>query len=129
MWETTIVHSLRAEQTDGILLPYQKLVQRLDAGEDISSALAWVPEGKNDEFSYVTDHVSSDTAIDALTSLRAAAEGMQALGIEVPTSAVFGSMARFIAYGTNVEQPQVLLQSWRTCRSVRRMPWLGYFAI
>ena len=88
MWETTVVHSLRAEQKQGILLPYQSLVELLDAGEDVSSALAWVPEGKNDEFSYVTDHVSSDTAIDALTSLRAAAEGMQSLGIEMATSAV-----------------------------------------
>lgn len=87
MWETIVVHSLRHDQKAGILLPYQQLVKMLDVGEDISPALAWVPDGKNEEFSYVTDHVSSDTAIDALTSLRNAADGFRDLGIEVPTSA------------------------------------------
>ncbi|MEW5812170.1 MAG: ATP-dependent RecD-like DNA helicase [Actinomycetota bacterium] len=88
MWETKIVHSLRADQRQGVLLPYQHLVDKLDAGEDISRALAWAPEGKTVEFSYVTEHVSSDIAIDALGSLRSAAEGMQNLGIEIPSSAL-----------------------------------------
>jgi hypothetical protein len=87
MWETIVIHSLRRDQKAGILLPYQQLVEKLDVGEDISAALAWVPDGKNEEFSYVTDHVSSDTAIDALSSLRTAADGFNDLGIEVPASA------------------------------------------
>ncbi|MCA4725814.1 AAA family ATPase [Mycolicibacterium fortuitum] len=88
MWETKVVHSLRPDQKNGVLLPYQQLIEKLDAGADISRALAWAPEGKNTEFSYVTEHVSSDVAIDALGSLRSAAEGIQDLGIEVPSSAV-----------------------------------------
>ncbi|MGA5541285.1 AAA family ATPase [Mycobacterium sp. NPDC051198] len=88
MWETKVVHSLRPDQKQGVLLPYQELVEKLDAGADVSRALAWVPDGKNTEFSYVTEHVSSDIAIDALASLRSAAEGMQGLGIDVPASAV-----------------------------------------
>lgn len=88
MWETKIVHSLRPEQQQGVLLPYQKLIEKLDSGVDVSRALAWAPEGKSIEFSYVTEHVSSDVAIDALSSLRSAAEGMQELGIEVPASAL-----------------------------------------
>ena len=87
MWETKIVHSLRNDQQLGMLLPYQQLIEQMDAGADISGALAWVPEGKNVEFSYVTEHVSSDIAIDALGSLRSAAEGMRELGIEVPAAA------------------------------------------
>ena len=88
MWETKIVHSLRADQQQGVLLPYQQLIELLDGGTDVSKAFAWVPEGKNTEFSYVTEHVSSDIAIDALSSLRAAAEGMHDLGIDVPASAL-----------------------------------------
>jgi hypothetical protein len=88
MWETKVVHSLRPDQQHGVLLPYQDLIEKLDAGAEVSGALAWVPNGKNTEFSYVTEHVSSDIAIDALSSLRSAAEGMHDLGIKVPATAL-----------------------------------------
>lgn len=88
MWETIVSHSLRPEQLAGTLLSYQSLIPRLDAGEDISAALAWAPEDATVEFSYVTEHVSDDTAIASLSALRAAADGMHALGIAVPASAL-----------------------------------------
>ncbi|WP_197503097.1 ATP-dependent RecD-like DNA helicase [Mycobacterium sp. 1245111.1] len=88
MWETKVVHSLRTDQQHGVLLPYQKLIELTDRGVDVSSALAWVPDGRNAEFSFVTEHVSNDLAIDALGSLRSAAGGMQNLGIEVPAAAL-----------------------------------------
>lgn len=84
MWETVVEHSLRPTMTDGILLPYQQLIPLLDEGVDVDGALAWAPEGRAVEFSYVTEHLSDDAAIEALTSLQAAAEGMRALGIDVP---------------------------------------------
>lgn len=88
MWETIVTHSLRPDQKRGILLPYQELVARLDAGDDVSAALAWAPADAQAEFSYVTEHVTDDTAIAALTALRSAADGMADLGIAVPRSAV-----------------------------------------
>jgi hypothetical protein len=88
MWETIVSHSLRPNQQAGILLPYQQLIDKLDAGEDVSQALAWAPVDAADEFSYVTEHVSDDTAIAALNALRSAAEGMRALGIMVEQSAL-----------------------------------------
>lgn len=88
MWETKVVHSLRPDQKHGVLLPYQQLVRLMDDGLDIAEALAWAPEGRDLEFSYVTEHVTNDVAIDALSSLRTAAAGMQSLGIEVPASAI-----------------------------------------
>jgi hypothetical protein len=87
MWETLVSHSLRPDQKQGILLPYQALIPLLEAGQDIDGALAWAPDDADIEFSYVTEHVSDDTAIAALNSLRAAARGMAALGISVPASA------------------------------------------
>lgn len=87
MWETAVVHSLRREMKDGILLPYQDLVTPLDQGVDIDSALAWAPENRATEFSYVTEHVSDDAAIEALGSLQRAAEGCRSLGLTVPDSA------------------------------------------
>ncbi|MBA2726448.1 MAG: hypothetical protein H0U53_10700, partial [Actinobacteria bacterium] len=88
MWETIIGHSLRPDQKQGILLPYQELVPLLDGGVDVSSALAWAPADSTHEFSYVTEHLTDDTAIAALKGLRAAAEGMEGLGIRVPPSAL-----------------------------------------
>lgn len=87
MWETIVGHSLRPDQKQGILLPYQQLIALLEAGTDIGEALAWAPEGSDVEFSYVTEHLSDDTAIAALNALRDAADGMRQLGIEVMTSA------------------------------------------
>jgi hypothetical protein len=81
MWETVVEHSLRPDMKDGILLPYQKLVNLLDQGLDIDAALAWAPEGRSTEFSYVTEHLTDDAAIETLTSLRRAAEGGRASSV------------------------------------------------
>ncbi|BBX27436.1 ATP-dependent DNA helicase [Mycolicibacterium alvei] len=88
MWETVVEHSLRPDMRDGVLLPYQELVSLLDQGVDIDGALAWAPEGRTTEFSYVTEHLTDDAAIDALASLKNAAEGARALGVEVPHAAL-----------------------------------------
>lgn len=88
MWETIIGHSLRPDQKQGFLLPYQELVPLMDTGVDVSSALAWAPADSTHEFSYVTEHLSDDTAIAALKELRAAAEGMAGLGVNIPRSAL-----------------------------------------
>ncbi|HZO66591.1 MAG TPA: AAA family ATPase [Kribbellaceae bacterium] len=78
MWETTIEHSLRPDQHRGFLLPYQALLAaRDDSGVDISDALAFAPEAGWVAFSYVTEHVSHDLAIDALLSLVAAGRQAQ----------------------------------------------------
>lgn len=84
MWETALVHSLRPNGKHGILLPYQPLVALIDAGEDVTPFLAWVPDGHDVEFSYVTEHVTDDTAIEALRNLQAAAEAMRGAGMPIP---------------------------------------------
>ena len=84
MWETIVEHTLRPDMGEGLLLPYQQLIPLLDEGVDVEPALAWAPEGRTAAFSYVTEHLSDDAAIDALGSLQDAARSMRALGIEVP---------------------------------------------
>lgn len=88
MWETIVEHSLRPDMTEGLLLPYQELIPLLDEGVDVGGALAWAPEGRKAEFSYVTEHLSDDAAIEALSSLESAAEAMRELGIDVPGAGV-----------------------------------------
>ena len=84
MWETIVEHSLRPDMTDGILLPYQQLIPLIDGGVEVGKALAWAPEGRDVEFSYVTEHLSDDAAIESLSALQSAAEGMRELGIDIP---------------------------------------------
>lgn len=84
MWETVVEHSLRPTMNDGILLPYQQLLPLQDEGIDVDQALAWVPEGRTVEFSYVTEHLSDDAALEALVSLQSAAEGFRELGVDLP---------------------------------------------
>ncbi|WP_224401680.1 ATP-dependent RecD-like DNA helicase [Pseudonocardia sp. ICBG1034] len=88
MWETVVEHSLRPAMDDGILLPYQQLIPLLDNGIAVDGALAWAPEGRQVEFSYVTEHVSDDAAIESLASLERAAYGIRELGVEVPDRAL-----------------------------------------
>ncbi|MEU0530909.1 ATP-dependent DNA helicase [Amycolatopsis tolypomycina] len=84
MWETTVKHSLRPDGLDGIFLPVTELA-KLDAdGMDVSSALVRVPEEFGHEFSYATEHVSSDTAIAVLERMFEAAQRCAELGIDVP---------------------------------------------
>jgi hypothetical protein len=87
MWETIVGHSLRSDMANGVLLPYQEVLKHLDEGEDIERALAWAPDGREVEFSYVTEHLSDDAAIEALSQLAQAVDGARALGIDVPASA------------------------------------------
>lgn len=63
MWETAVSHSLRPDMKEGVLLPYQALVALQEKGIDVEGALAWQPEGRDTEFSYVTEHLSDDAAI------------------------------------------------------------------
>lgn len=88
MWETVVRHSLRPSQRDGILLPYQQLVAIAEGGTDVGAALAWAPEGRDTEFSYVTEHLSDDAALQALASLHQAATSLPALGLSVPETAL-----------------------------------------
>ncbi len=88
MWETIVSHSLRHDQQAGVLLPYQRLVELMDDGADISAALAWAPEGRGVEFSYVTEHLSDDAALQGLAALQQAAQALPGLGLEVPAAAL-----------------------------------------
>jgi hypothetical protein len=81
MWETIIRHTLRSDGTGGVLLPLQELAKLAADGADVSAALAQAPNVR--EFSYVTEHVSSDATVAALLELRRAAEAAVELGCSV----------------------------------------------
>ena len=72
MWERMVTHSIREEGLDGFLLPYGQLIAAAAAKPDLdlSTFAAFAPDERFEEFSYATEHVTDDSAIAALASLR-----------------------------------------------------------
>ncbi|MFO0822823.1 MAG: AAA family ATPase [Gemmataceae bacterium] len=77
LWERMIQHSIRPKGEEGkdgfeggFLLPYQQaLAYAAEHPEfDPASVVAFAPDDRRDEFSYVTEHVTHDGAIGALLS-------------------------------------------------------------
>lgn len=67
-WEHMVLHSVRSDCKDGFLIPYHDALkyQEQHSDFDISSIVVMAPSDKQFEFSYVSEHVSSDTAIRVL---------------------------------------------------------------
>ena len=74
IWERMVSHSIRPRMTDGFLLPYHEALAKCVDGNAFNPAevVAITPEGRFTEFSYATEHVSDDAAIEALQSIRSA---------------------------------------------------------
>ena len=74
LWERMVGHSLRPDFSDGFLMPYHEAMEKSREGDafDPAEAVAFAPEDRFTEFSYATEHVGDDAAIDALMSMRAA---------------------------------------------------------
>lgn len=73
LWERMVGHSIRPDFKDGFLMPYHEALARsTEIGFDPAEVVAFTPEDRFTEFSYATEHVSDDAAIEALLSMRAA---------------------------------------------------------
>jgi AAA domain len=70
MWERGVAHSIRPTFEDGFLLPYHQLLNDPALqGVDLEPFVARAPTEHFDEFSYVSELVTHDGAIAALTEL------------------------------------------------------------
>lgn len=69
-WETHICHSIRADHTDGFVIPYQEMMEyaKEHLEFDISSITVFAPEDAFAEFSFASEHVSYDATIDVILS-------------------------------------------------------------
>lgn len=74
IWERAVHHSIRSDFRDGFLLPYHEALEQSQDGAafDPAEVVAFAPEDRFTEFSYVTEHVPTDAAIEALLSCREA---------------------------------------------------------
>ena len=92
LWERLVQHSIRPDKaegfTDGFLLPYQQALEHAVTHSDFdpASVVAFAPADRQDEFSYVAEHVTHDGAIGALLSctvaLREAAKHLKGLPLD-----------------------------------------------
>ena len=69
IWERMIGHSIRPTFEDGFLLPYHEALEKCTE-DKLAEVVAYTPEDRFTEFSYATEHVSDDAAIDALRAIR-----------------------------------------------------------
>lgn len=70
VWETMVCHSIREDHTDGFVIPYREMMEYAQTHPefDIESITVFAPDDAFSEFSYATEHVSHDTAIDVIVS-------------------------------------------------------------
>ncbi len=70
LWERPIFHTIREDNKNGFLLPYQELVSLVEKDDSISieEYIAFAPSF--DEFSYGSEWVSNDNAIESLLILQ-----------------------------------------------------------
>lgn len=69
-WETHVCHSIRADHTDGFVIPYQEMMEYAKEHPefDISTITVFAPEDAFAEFSFASEHVSYDATIDVILS-------------------------------------------------------------
>jgi hypothetical protein len=74
LWERMVIHTIRPDFKDGFLLPYNEALEKSHDGLNFDPAevVALAPEDRFTEFSFATEHVGNDAAIDALLACRAA---------------------------------------------------------
>ena len=68
LWERMVQHSIRPGYKDGFLMPYLELIEYLNTHGDFdpSSLTAFAPENFFDEFSYASELVTHDAAIESI---------------------------------------------------------------
>ncbi|KVH79411.1 hypothetical protein WJ42_06005 [Burkholderia cepacia] len=85
VWDVMVEHSIRPTGGDGFLMPYAELATAQQHGADVdwSKCLAFAAADTLPEFSYVSAHVSHDTAISSLLECRIALEAARDILQEV----------------------------------------------
>jgi ATP-dependent exoDNAse (exonuclease V) alpha subunit len=81
LWERMVTHSLRPDSNDGFLLPYHELLEKADSNPEIipSEYAAFAPDQAWDAYSFATEHVSSDQAIESLLACHAALDKLSSV--------------------------------------------------
>ncbi len=68
LWETMLCHSIREDNKNGFIIPYDKIAKyaESDSEFDMDKAIIFASDDYRMEFSYATEHLSYDGSIDTL---------------------------------------------------------------
>ncbi|ELL1155121.1 hypothetical protein RWG76_001313 [Pseudomonas aeruginosa] len=79
LWERNIEHSIRPNDSDGFLLPYQQLLEAANVDEtiDLAACTAFAPDEYFSSYSYGTEHLAHDGAISSLLAIEKAIKAMR----------------------------------------------------
>lgn len=82
-WEHMVLHGIRNDNKEGFLLPYHEAIafQKTNPDFNINEISVSIPDDKHFEFSYASEHVSSDAAIRILLDCLQAIEKADEYGI------------------------------------------------
>lgn len=83
LWERQIGHSIRDNQENGFLFPFEKIQEHLtnNPDQDPEELIVIAPDGYFEEFSYACEHVSHDALIITLNKAIAVLRKYRELGI------------------------------------------------
>lgn len=88
IWDRAISHSIRPDFEDGFLLPYHQALEfaekHPEKGLDPKDLAVFAPEGRVDQFSYVSEHVSNDSAIEVLVDCKESITKAKEYGLKGP---------------------------------------------
>jgi hypothetical protein len=88
IWERQTHHSIRPDFEDGFILPYHQALKFAEENPELDfdpqELAVFPPKGKIPEFSYVTEHVNNDSAIDVLLSCAESLKKAIEYGIKGP---------------------------------------------
>ena len=69
IWEVNVLHSIRPDMKDGFILPYHEILAKFGNTNDIDFEDITIEAPDWSQFSYGTEHVNHDVAIDCLLSM------------------------------------------------------------
>ncbi len=79
LWERNIEHSIRADEFEGILLPYNKLldIENKAGIQDLQKCIAFAPDEFQENYSYGSELLPQDGAIASLIALESAINNLR----------------------------------------------------
>ena len=88
IWERPISHTIRPGYEDGFILPYHEALKMKEENPDLDfdpyDLAVFAPKGKIQEFSYVSELVTNDSAIDVLLACAESLKKATKYGVKGP---------------------------------------------
>ncbi len=98
IWQTNAAHSIRDGGKDGFLMPYHEIAEyaKINPDFDVSTVTVFEPDGFKQDFSYLSEWVSHDAAIDALEQTKKALKNIANLSLRVANQGWVNTQLKYV---------------------------------